>query len=215
MATRDIALKVRIKDITSGELKKGNSEWESFLVTPFNEEAGRVRVLATVVSRFKSDDGRYANLTLDDATDTITSRAFDDGVQLIEGAKEGDIVDVIGRVKEYEDERYINVESVAKIVDPNWELVRKLELALKAKRLRGDAEAPEESAVEEVVDEDPKSVVADIIEELDEGDGVKYVRLIDKTGLSDEKLEKILTELMEEGEVYEPKIGKFKRVSTK
>jgi len=212
MAARDTALKVRIKDITDGELKKGESEWESFLVTPFNEEAARVRVLATVVSRFKSDDGRYGSLTLDDTTDTITSRAFDEDVQLIESTEEGDIVDVIGRVKEYEDEKYISVESVSKIADPNWELVRKLELALKIKRLGGDVEASEESVAEEVVGEDPKSVVIDLIEELDEGDGVKYVRLIDETGFSDENLEEILTELMEKGEIYEPKIGKFKRV---
>jgi RPA family protein len=171
-----------------------------------------VRVLATVVSRFKSDDGRYGSLTLDDTTDTITSRAFDEDVQLIESTEEGDIVDVIGRVKEYEDEKYISVESVSKIADPNWELVRKLELALKIKRLGGDVEASEESVAEEVVGEDPKSVVIDLIEELDEGDGVKYVRLIDETGFSDENLEEILTELMEKGEIYEPKIGKFKRV---
>ncbi|MEE8402185.1 MAG: OB-fold nucleic acid binding domain-containing protein [Candidatus Hydrothermarchaeaceae archaeon] len=212
MAARDTALKVRIKDITNGELKKGKSEWESFLVTPFNEEVARVRVLATVVSRFKSDDGKYGNLTLDDATDTITSRVFDDNVQLIEGAEDGDIVDVIGRVREYEGERYINAESVSKIVDPNWELVRKLELALKIKRAGGDVEAPDESVEEEVVGENPKSVVIDLIEKLGEGDGVKYVRLVDETELSEKKLEEILTELMEEGEIYEPKIGKFKRV---
>ncbi len=212
MAARDTALKVRSKDITNGELKKGKSEWESSLVTPFNEEVARVRVLATVVSRFKSDDGKYGNLTLDDATDTITSRAFDDGVRLIEGAEEGDIVDVVGRVREYEGERYINAESVSKIVDPNWELVRKLELALKIKKAGGDAEAPEESVEEEAVGENPKSVVINLIEELGEGDGVKYVKLMDEAGLSEKKLEEILTELMEEGEIYEPKIGKFKRV---
>lgn len=212
MAARDTALKVRIKDITNGELKKGKSEWESFLVTPFNEEVARVRVLATVVSMFKSDDGKYGNLTLDDATDTITSRAFDDGVQLIEGAKEGDIVDVIGRVREYEGERYINAESVSKIVDPNWELVRKLELALKIKKAGGDVEVSEESVENEIAGENPKSVIIDLIEELGEGDGVKYVKLVEGAGLSEKKLEEILTELMEEGEIYEPKIGKFKRV---
>lgn len=212
MATRDTAVKVRIKDITQGELKKGKAEWDSFLVTPLNEEAAMVRVLATVVSKFRRDDGGYGSLTLDDATDTITSRAFNEGVRLIDGTSEGDIVDVIGRVREYEDEKYITAESIAKITDPNWELVRKLELALKVKRLGGDAEAQEDSIEEEVIGENPKSVVTGLIEELDDGDGAKYVRLIEGTGFEDEKLEKILTELMEEGEIYEPKIGKFKRV---
>lgn len=212
MTARDTALKVRIKDITNGELKKGKSEWESYLLTPLNEEAGRVRVLATIVSKFKSDDGKYGVLTLDDATDTITSRAFDEGVQLIDSTREGDIVDVIGRVREYEDEKYINVESISKIADPNWELVRKLELAMKLKRLGGGTEAQRELAEEEASGENPRSIVIDIIEEMDEGDGVKYVQLMDETGLDDKKLEEIITELMEEGEIYEPKIGKFKRV---
>ncbi len=212
MTARDTALKVRIKDITNGELKKGKSEWESYLLTPLNEEAGRVRVLATIVSKFKSDDGKYGVLTLDDATDTITSRAFDEGVQLIDSTREGDIVDVIGRVREYEDEKYINVESISKIADPNWELVRKLELAVKLKRLGVGTEAQKELAEEEASGENPRSIVIDIIEEMDEGDGVKYVQLMDETGLDDKKLEEIITELMEEGEIYEPKIGKFKRV---
>ncbi len=208
MAYRDTALKVRIKDITSGKFKKEGSEWESYLLTPLNEKAARVRVLATVVSKFVSDNGKYANISLDDATDTITSRAFDDSVKLIESTKEGDIVDVIGRVKEYKDEKYISAESVSQIVDPNWELVRKLELALKIKELGGATS----STGEEDSSKNPKLIVIRHIEEFDNGDGVKYVRLLNETGFNDEKLEKILTELMEEGDIYEPKIGKFKRV---
>jgi predicted transcriptional regulator len=115
-------------------------------------------------------------------------------------------------VREYEDEKYINVESISKIADPNWELVRKLELAMKLKRLGGGTEAQKELAEEEASGENPRSIVIDIIEEMDEGDGVKYVQLMDETGLDDKKLEEIITELMEEGEIYEPKIGKFKRV---
>jgi hypothetical protein len=212
MTTRDTALKVRIKDITNGELKRGDTEWDSFLLTPLNEEAGRVRVLATVVSTFKSDNGKYGVLTLDDTTDTITSRVFNDDVRLIETTEEGDIVDIIGRVKEYEDERYINMESVSKIIDPNWETVRKLELALKIKRMGGDADVPGDSVDEGSAGENQKSIVKGIIEDLDEGDGVKYLQIIEETGLVDKKLEEILTELMETGEIYEPKIGKFKRV---
>lgn len=212
MATRDTALKVRIKDITGGELKKGESEWDTILLTPLKEEAGRVRVLATVVSRFIREDGKYAVLTLDDATDTITLRAFDGDVALLEWASEGDIVDVVGRAAEYQDELYINVETVSKITDPNWELVRKLELALKVKELGGDTDIPGEPVQEEPSGEDPKSIVKRVIEEGDEGDGTKYLQIIEESGLGEEKVEEILSELMEDGQIYEPKIGKFKRV---
>ena len=225
MPTRDTAIKVRIKDITGGELRQGTSDWDFILVTPFNEETGRVRVLGTVVRKYVRDDGKYAVLTLDDATETITLRAFNTDVAMLEEISEGDIIDAIGGVREYEEELYIATESATKITDPNWELVRKLELAIKIKALGGDVstsspmESSEDTSTspEEVPDEkaagvDTKSKVKDIIEKLDTGDGAKYLGISDETGLSDEKLEAILGELMEAGEVYEPKIGKFKRV---
>jgi RPA family protein len=209
MPQRDTAIKLRIKDITGGELKRGASDWDSILITPFNEEAGRVRVLATVVKRYTREDGKYAVLTLDDATETITLRAFNTDVAMLEGIEEGDTIDAIGGVREYEEELYIATESATKITDPNWELVRKLELALKIKELGGDASA---SLEEEAGDEDTKEAVKGIIEKLDGGDGAKYLGIVEETGLGDEKLEAILGELMDAGEVYEPKIGKFKRV---
>ena len=216
MPQRDTAIKVRIKDITAGELKRGANDWDSVLVTPFNEEAGRVRVLATVVRKHVREDGKYAVLTLDDATETITLRAFDTDVAMLDVLVEGDTVDAIGGVREYSDELYIATESVTLVKDPNWELVRKLELAIKIKALGGEAQAQEETPVEEVKEDgesvDVKIKVKDVIEKLDTGDGAKYIGIIDETGLGDEKLEAILGELMEAGEVYEPKIGKFKRV---
>ncbi|MBU2560448.1 hypothetical protein KKA03_06085, partial [archaeon] len=183
MPTRDTALKVRIKDITAGELKKGEGDWDTHLLTPLNEEAGRVRVLGTVVSRFMREDGKYAVLTLDDATDTITTRAFNEDVLLAEKAAEGDIVDVIGRVAEYEGEKYIGIESVFKIDDPNWETVRKLELALKIKDLGGDVEVKEEKAGPDPESDSQKLKVKETIDRLDEGSGVKYLYIIEECGL--------------------------------
>jgi RPA family protein len=211
MPTRDTALKLRIKDITAGELKKGDGKWDSILLTPLNEEAGRVRVLATVVSRFIRDDGKYAVLTLDDATDTITTRAFNEDVRLVENTKDGDIVDVIGRVAEYDGDMYISTESISKIDDPNWETVRKLEIELGRKK-EADIEGAVEEDVSKEENKEPIALVKEIIDRLDEGDGVKYLYIIEECGLKEEKLEEILAELMEAGEIYEPKIGKFKRV---
>ena len=57
-----------------------------------------------------------------------------------------------------------------------------------------------------------KMIVLNLIEELDTGDGVKYITLLEKTKLSEEELEDVLTELMNEGSIYEPTLGRFKRV---
>ncbi|MFH1774328.1 MAG: OB-fold nucleic acid binding domain-containing protein [Methanobacteriota archaeon] len=225
---RGTASKICIKDVVDGKFIKAEQRFEpNLIVTPLNEKISRVRVMGTVVSRFVSEDGKYASLTLDDASDTITVRAFRDDIELLRDIKPGDIVDVVGKIKEYNEEKYIAPESIRKIEDPNWELVRKLELLLKESRLEErkvgaveteakvaeqPASTPAEEVVEETVSEDPKLVTLNLIEKMDEGEGVKYVTLLSESGLEEEKLESVLNELMGDGEVYEPKIGRFKRV---
>jgi len=224
---RGTASKVYVRDINDGKFIKTEQRWEpNYIITPLNEKISRVRVMATVVSRFVSEDQKYASLTLDDASDTITVRAFRDDIELLRDMKPGDIVDVVGKIKEYNEEKYIAPESIVKIEDPNWELVRKLELLLKESGLGGikvvaetkakaaeqPASTPAEEVVEETVSEDPKLVILNLIEKMDEGEGVKYVTLLSESGLEEEKLESVLNELMGDGEVYEPKIGRFKRV---
>jgi hypothetical protein len=226
---RGTASKICIKDMVDGKFIKAEQRFEpNFLVTPLNEKISRIRLMGTVVSRFVSEDGKYASLTLDDASETITVRAFRDDIELLRDIKPGDIVDVIGKIKEYNEEKYIAPESVRKIEDPNWELVRKLELLLKESRLeerkvgameteakvaeQPAASAAAEEVVEETVSEDPKLVILNLIEKMDEGEGVKYVTLLSESGLEEEKLESVLNELMTDGEIYEPKIGRFRRV---
>lgn len=224
---RGTASKVCIKDVVDGKFIKSGQQWEpNYLVTSLNERISRIRVMATVVSKFVSEDQKYASLTLDDASETITVRTFREDVDLLRDVKPGDIADVVGKIKEYDGEKYVAPECIRKIDDPNWELVRKLELLLKESRLGGIkvaaetepkvAEQPASAAAEEVVEgtvsEDPKLVILNLIEEMDEGEGVKYVTLLSESGLGEEKLESVLNELMTDGEVYEPKIGRFKRV---
>lgn len=221
--SRSVASKVSIKDIVDGEFVRGDSRWEpNCILTPLMEEVSRIRVLGNVVSRYVDEGQRYASIALDDGSGTISARVFQESVALLREVKLGDIVDVIGKVKEYEDERYINLESVWRVDDPNWELVRRLELLVKKKRLEGketirslvrDKEVKKEEEVEEeVVSEDLKPLVSGLIEKLDEGEGVKYAELLKESKLEEEKLEEVLNELMGDGEIYEPKIGRFKKV---
>jgi RPA family protein len=222
--SRGTAFKICIREVTEGNFSKSESRWEpGYLLTRQGERVSRVRVMGTVVSRYVGDDQKYASLTLDDGGDTIAVRAFRDDVERLMNVKPGDIVDVIGKVKEYEGEEYINMESVWKVEDPNWELVRRLELLIKGHRLGGVKAPPVEEKIsptpvdaqeveEEVVGEDPKIVLLNLIEELDDGNGVKYITLLKEAGLEEEELEGVLRELMGEGDIYEPKIGRFKRV---
>ncbi len=219
---RNPAKKLWIRDIVNAEFHRGTDA--NYIITPLGERATRVRVLATVVDKRIGE--KVGHILLDDATETIRVRAFNEQMELIAKVNIGDIVEVIGKVKEYDNEIYINPEIVRVVNDPNYELLRKLELTIKdyelKKKLKEEKIVETWTISEEKIDssqeekeedrmEQLKIMVLNLIEELDSGDGVKYITLLEKTKLSEEELEDVLTELMNEGSVYEPTLGRFKR----
>ncbi|MFX0136239.1 MAG: hypothetical protein ACFFDN_21545 [Candidatus Hodarchaeota archaeon] len=71
----------------------------------------------------------YGYLIIDDGTETIRIKVWGDDIRKykVEDLNIGDNVDIIGRVREYNDEIFIMPEIISKISDPNWELLRELE----------------------------------------------------------------------------------------
>lgn len=169
-----------------------------------------VRVMGVVVSKYDSE--KFTIVTLDDSTETISVRAFGEDKGLLENVFVGATIDVIGALREYEEETYIAPRSVWLVEDPNWEVVRNLELLIRAKK------SGVTTSVEEVLDEeapqeeDLKPIVLALIEKLDAGDGADYNALLKDSGLEDTLLDRALNKLLSDSEIYEPKIGKFKKV---
>ncbi len=146
MQERRVAKKIDIKIVNSGKFVRIDRTSEENRYIPNYVESGgmkisRVRVLATVLDKFVSEDGNYATLTLDDTTDTIRCKIFMNSkfedssskqkqvdLETVENIEKGGLVDIIGKVKEYNEERYIQPETIIKIEDPNFEALRKLEL---------------------------------------------------------------------------------------
>lgn len=126
MQERQVAIKVQIKTLHTGEFVKQEGMNPNYIKTE-DLEISRARVLATVIDKFVSEDGNYATLTLDDTTDTIRCKVFRE-LEIIENIEKGDLVDVIGKIREYNEERYIQPEIIVKITDPNFEVLRKLEV---------------------------------------------------------------------------------------
>ena len=120
------ALKARIDEIHEGKFVHKEGQEHSYVLTLLGRRLSRVRVLGTVVEKFVKADGSYGILVLDDGFDTIRAKLFKDTAP-IENVFEGDVVDVIGRLREYEGEVYILIECVAK-VDRDFETLRILEL---------------------------------------------------------------------------------------
>ncbi len=170
------AHKLRIRDIKDARFIESTERFEPSLIeTPTGIRAGRVRIMGTVVKRFVSNEGKpFAFITVDDATDTIRVKIWQD-VAIFDGVEEGDIVDVIGKARKYEDEIYIAPEVVRRVEDPNEETLRRLEvlefLANRGKKtLERGAETvfKEEESVEIVMEEDDTTETeSPVMEELD------------------------------------------------
>ncbi len=118
------AIKTNIADICNGKFVK--TEDSTYVLTKNAQQIGRARILATVVDKFISENKKLYSVTLDDSTDTIRAKIFDS--MILEKINVGDIVDVTGRVREYSDEIYILLENIWAVNDPNFEILRKLEI---------------------------------------------------------------------------------------
>jgi RPA family protein len=187
------AFKVRVSDLSSGKLVQ--EENTSYLLSKDNRKLARFRIMATVIDKFISKDNAYAIVTLDDSTETIRVKAFKGDVKKLSILEPGDLIDVVGNAREYEGELYINPEIITKIENPNWELLRKLELA----------EAKEQG-------ENLEPIVMEKLSELGGGDGATLKDLIEGTGAEEKSIIEVMRNLMMRGDVYEPKKGRFKLV---
>ena len=121
------AEKCRVKDIVLGKYVAQEGYEPGYVLTDGGRKLSRVHVLATVTGVYLSADRKYAYAVLDDGTSIIRVKAFQD-TKIIAGAKKGDIVDVIGRVRYYNGEVHLYPEIVKKIEDPNYETLRKIEI---------------------------------------------------------------------------------------
>lgn len=120
------AIKTKIRNIASGKFVTQEGLEPNYVIAMDGTRISRARVLATVVDKFISDDKKFSSITIDDGSDTIRVKAFNS--LILDSLQLGDTVDVIGRLKNYEDETYISPENIFFINDPNFEILRELEL---------------------------------------------------------------------------------------
>src|SRR3989338_7810866 len=97
------ASKVWIRDLVSGNFVK-SSGWDPSYVEVNSKNISRAHIVATVVTKFMSDDGNYGSITLDDGTDTIRIKAFGPDAIKLKNIHVGSLVRFIGKVKEYNEE---------------------------------------------------------------------------------------------------------------
>jgi len=207
---RQIAYKVRINDILKGEYVKEEGEWIPNYIRVGDKKISRVNLMAVVVSKQILENTNQEILLIDDGSGKISIRSFGEGDNF-DGVNVGDFVMVVGRPREYFNEKYIVSEILKKVEDSLWVKVRKLELGDRQEIERKE-DAPESRRIEEIkeeeIGEDINKKIFDLIKEIDIGEGADTQEVITKSKV--DEAEKIITKLLEQGEVFEIKPGKLK-----
>lgn len=123
---RQVAKLTNTRELNTGKYFQREGFEPNFLLTPEGKRLSRARIVATVVDRFINDDETYGSLTLDDGKDTIQIKFFNE-LELMEGHETGDIIEVVGKVREYQGQIYLDGE-ILNQREPEAELLHKLRL---------------------------------------------------------------------------------------
>lgn len=237
---RPAAYKLKIEDLVRGQYVHSLEGAEpSHVLTPWGQRVTRARVMGTVVDKFVREDQSYATLRLDDGSETISIRAWREGVPELDLFDIGSVIDVMGKVREFDGEVYLVPELILRVEDPNWELVRELEITdtrrealeagvrpretpaatLEPNRLRAGLTQPsqtagaileeEESPLPDVPD-DVKKRITLALEKLDRGNGATPADISVELNLPNAQVEDALRVLLIGGDIFEPVAGRFK-----
>ena len=201
---RQVAYKVRISDLLNGTITKDDVYAGYIKLNGLN--VSRINIIATAV--YKSEESGYAGAMIDDGSGRISLRSFENR-DIFSKIDVGDIVLVIGKIREFNNEKYIIPEILKKMDNIDWISVRKLELETvkvfdnDLKILKGG----DNLLIKENnfgIDEE----IFSLIRKFDNGNGVSVEDVIKNSNNS--KAEIIITKLLENGDIFEIKPGKLK-----
>jgi hypothetical protein len=206
---RHTAYKVWIKDIHNN--KEAIDQNTGFPYLPVKDKkVVRLNIFGSVVDKFTSE--AYATIVLDDSSGSVRLRVWADDLYMFENIEVGDLVFIVGRWAEYKEEKYVRPEVVRKI-SIDWALLRRLELSKEY-----GVPSKEDKVVVKVESSDVKEVeptlaareaVLSIIDKKDEASAAEVCH---ESGISMEKIELAVNDLLKEGEIFAPRQGVYRLV---
>lgn len=122
--TKPIAKKLLINDINTSNYVQNQEQSSNFLLTVEQETIFRLNVIGIVVQ--KEAIGSITNIVLDDGTGILLVRLFEQN-KSSDMLSVGDTILVIGRIRMYNEEKYLSPEVVKK-TNPLWLKIRMIEL---------------------------------------------------------------------------------------
>lgn len=193
---RNVAYKIRIGDILKG--KPMSDEGKFLFLELGDKKVVRVNVIANCVDRFiQEGDKKYASVTLDDASGQIRLKAFGEDIEPMKVITQGDTLQVVGNVREWNGELYV-IPEIVKKVDPRWLLVRKLEIQNSWKDIPSAKNSP------------IKDLILQKIKEAESEGGIDIDTIIMTTEASPSVINGEIKKILEEGTIYEPRPGRLR-----
>ena len=199
---RQTAYKCTISTLNSGVFIKKQGWESSYLMTEYGDFS-RVNIMAVVVGKDEN------STTLDDGTGQISGRVFE-RVEQLSDISVGNVVLVIGRPRDFNNQIYLTIEIIKKI-ESGWVTYRRKELML-IKKIRELNELPkiekktlEPEIVENTSTLSSKERIAKLIKDLDRGNGASIDDIVKLSKVTNG--EELLSDMMMRGEIYESKAG--------
>jgi len=198
---RNVAYKLKISDIFLGKPVIADERF-SFLELG-DKKIIRVNIIGNIVDRFESEGERkYIFLKLDDGSGQISLKVFGDDVGKFKEISQGLTVLVIGVLRYWNNETYIQPE-IIKEQDSKYLLVRKLELEKEHPHPTTPIERSQLIAI--------KDKILELIKDAEESGGIEKEQIIMrlKEG-SPEIINQEIKKFLEEGIIFEPRPGKVR-----
>lgn len=208
---RHTSYKVWIRDLKN---RKGEIDETGLVYLPIKDKkVVRVNLIASVIDKFSS--GNYLMLVVDDGSDSIQLKAWGEDGWMLDGKDVGDIVLVIGRLGEYQNEVFIKPEIIRKMEGYDWALLRRLELIKEygVPDKKEQVEVVEKNYKEETAVEPSLAVRESVLSLIEKYEEAEEERIIEDIGISKKDLAiKAIQELLKEGEIYMPRPGYLRLV---
>ena len=212
---RQVAVKVTAKDIIYGKYVKEEG-WIPNYIEIEGRKVSRVNFIGAIVFKSSEENFSYKSLVIDDGSGKISVRSFEKN-DYFSGFDIGDAIMIIGRIREFNNEKYIIPEIARKIQNLMWIKLRKFELnEPKNFEIKTDAGNVNEDkgmqAANEWSNDGPgisgSGSIYNLIKKLDSGDGVLVEDLIKRSDVGG--AEKLINGLLENGDIFEVRPGKVK-----
>ena len=199
---RYISYKVFISNILNANFVKDDISAGYIKLNEIN--VSRVNIIATIV--YKYEDLSYASAVIDDGTGKISLRSFENK-NAFSMVDIGDVILAIGKIREFNGEKYILPEILKKINNAEWINVRKLELKNMGILIEDTIQNKNNDSASDNLAGTSEEIYS-LIKKLDCGEGISTDEVIKVS--NNAEAESIINKLLEHGDIFEIKPGKLK-----